>query len=147
MPVRRTPSGRRLPLWITVIGWIVVAGLAVVAGMRIFAWDRYDLFAILNTVTVFLYLPAWIVAVVALVGRRYVLAGAALLIVVAQIVFMLPELTAAEPLPGWAPTAPKHQAVRRQRLRLQPVHGRLRPGDQGVPAPAPDHGGGRPLPM
>ena len=89
------------------IGWLVVAGLAVVAGMRIVAWDRFDLFAILNTVTVFLYLPAWIVTVVALVGRRYVLAGAALVIVVAQIVFMLPELTAAEPVPGWAATAPK----------------------------------------
>ncbi len=96
----------RLPLWITVIGWVVVAGLAVVAGMRIVSWDSLDLFAILNSVTAFIYLPAWIVAVVALIGRRYVLAGAALLIVVAQILFVLPELTAAEPVPSWALTSP-----------------------------------------
>jgi len=103
---RHSRRKRRLPLWITVIGWIVVVGLAVVAGMRIFSWDSLDLFAILNSVTAFVYLPAWIVAVVALVGRRYVLAGSALLIVVAQIAFMLPELTAAEPLPSWALAAP-----------------------------------------
>ena len=56
--------------------------------------------------TAVLYLPAWVVAVVALVGRRFVLAGAALLVVVAQILFLLPELTAAEPVPSWAATAP-----------------------------------------
>ena len=143
-PPARRPV-RRLPLWITVILWVVVAALAVVAAMRIVAWDSYDLFAILNSVTAFLYLPAWIVAVVAVVGRRYVLAAAALVVVVAQIVFMLPELTAAEPVPGWAAHRPQDQAVRRQRLRLQPVHGRVRRGDQGLPAPAPDHGGGHPL--
>ena len=96
----------RLPLWLTVIGWIIVAGLAVVAGMRIVSWDSTDLFTILNSVTAFVYLPAWLVAVVAVVGRRYLLAGAALLIVVAQIAFVLPELTAAEPVPSWALTSP-----------------------------------------
>ena len=94
-------------MWITVVLWVVVAALAVVAAVRIVAWDSYDLFAILNSVTAFVYLPAWIVALVAVVGKRYVLAAAALVIVVAQIVFMLPELTAAEPLPGWVATAPK----------------------------------------
>ncbi len=103
---RHAKRVRRLPRWITVILWVVVAGLAVVATMRIVAWDSYDLFAILNSVTAFIYLPAWIVAVLAVVGKRYALAAAALVIVVAQIVFMLPELTAAEPLPGWVATAP-----------------------------------------
>ncbi len=64
------------------------------------------MFAILNTVTAFVYLPAWIVVVVAGVGKRYVLAAAALVIVVLQVVFMLPELTAAQPLPAWATDAP-----------------------------------------
>ncbi len=104
---RHAKRVRRLPLWITIILWVVVAALGVVAIMRIVAWDRYDVFAVLNSVTAFVYLPAWIVAVVAAVGRRYVLAVAALLVVVAQIVFMLPELTAAEPLPSWAASAPK----------------------------------------
>ncbi len=103
---RHARPKRQLPLWITVILWIIVAGLAVVAAMRLFAWDSLDLFAILNSVTAFIYLPAWIVVVVAAVGRRYVLAAAALVIVVLQVVFMLPELTAAEPIPSWATHAP-----------------------------------------
>jgi endonuclease/exonuclease/phosphatase (EEP) superfamily protein YafD len=56
----------------------------------------------LNDLTAFVYLPAWMVAIVAALGRRPVLGAAALLVVVAQVVFMLPELTAAEPVPTWA---------------------------------------------
>ena len=74
--------------------------------MRIVAWDTLELFAVLNTVTLFVYLPAWIVLVVAALGRRWVLAAAALLIVVAQIVFVYPEFAAATPLPDWAARAP-----------------------------------------
>jgi endonuclease/exonuclease/phosphatase (EEP) superfamily protein YafD len=103
---RRQRTRLQLPLWATVVLWVVVAGLGLVAAMRLFAWDSFDLFAILNTVTAFIYLPAWIVVVVAAVGKRYVLAGAALVIVVLQILFMLPELTAAQPIPAWATTAP-----------------------------------------
>ncbi len=70
------------------------------------AWDDFQPFALINTVTAFVYLPAWIVVIVALVCRRAFLAGAALAIVVAQLVFLYPELSAAQPLPGWAATAP-----------------------------------------
>jgi endonuclease/exonuclease/phosphatase (EEP) superfamily protein YafD len=80
--------------------------LVVVALARIFAWDDLELFAVLNTVTAFVYLPAWIVAVVALFGRRYALAGVSLVVVVLQVVFLWPELTAAQPVPRWAATAP-----------------------------------------
>ena len=83
-----------------------MAALAVVAAMRLFAWDSVAVFAILNSVTAFVYLPAWIVMVVAVIGKRYVLAAAALVIVVLQVIFMLPELTAAQPIPAWATTAP-----------------------------------------
>jgi endonuclease/exonuclease/phosphatase (EEP) superfamily protein YafD len=103
---RHSRRKRRLPLWITIVLGIVVGTLAVVAVARIVAWDSLDIFAILNSVTAFVYLPAWIVAVVAALGRRYLLAGAALVVVGAQIAFMIPELTAAQPLPGWAATAP-----------------------------------------
>jgi endonuclease/exonuclease/phosphatase (EEP) superfamily protein YafD len=91
---------------LAVIGWIVLVPLAVVAFMRIVAWDTFEVFAVLNTVSVFVYLPAWIVAIVAGIGRRFVLAAAALLIVVAQLFFVLPEFTAAQPAPRWAATAP-----------------------------------------
>lgn len=84
----------------------MVVPLLVVAAMRLFAWDRFEPFAVANDVTLFVYLPAWIVAVVALVGRRFVLAGAAVVVVVAQVLFVLPEWTAAQPVPGWAANAP-----------------------------------------
>jgi endonuclease/exonuclease/phosphatase (EEP) superfamily protein YafD len=97
---------RRLPLWLTVIGWIVTLPLALVALMRIVAWDDLEPFAVLNAVTFLIYLPVWVVALVTLIGRRFLLAGLAVLVVVAQIFFMLPELTAAQALPGWTKTAP-----------------------------------------
>jgi endonuclease/exonuclease/phosphatase (EEP) superfamily protein YafD len=74
--------------------------------MRIVAWDDIEPFALANTITAFIYLPAWIVVIVAAVGRHFVLAGAALVIVVLQVVFLLPEMTAAEPLPSWVHGAP-----------------------------------------
>ena len=89
-----------------VVGWVVVLPLAVVALVRIFAWDDEVFFALLNTVSLFVYLPAWIVAIAAGIGRRYVLAGVALLVVVAQLFFVLPEFTAAQPAPAWTASAP-----------------------------------------
>jgi endonuclease/exonuclease/phosphatase (EEP) superfamily protein YafD len=103
---RRPKRRRRLPLWLTVIGWIVTVPLALVALMRIVAWDDLEPFAVLNSVTFLIYLPVWVVAVVTLIGRRFVLAGLAVLVVAAQIFFMLPELTAAQALPDWTKTAP-----------------------------------------
>jgi endonuclease/exonuclease/phosphatase (EEP) superfamily protein YafD len=105
-PGRHRRPHRRLPLWITIIGWVLVVPLLVVAAMRLFTWDRFEFFTIVNDVTLFVYLPAWIVAAVALVGRRFVLAGAAIIVVVAQVVFVLPEWTAAQPVPSWAVDAP-----------------------------------------
>ena len=88
------------------IGWIVVLPLGVFALLRIFAWDDNVVLAVVNTVSLIVYLPAWIVAIAAGIGRRYVLAGAALLVVVAQLFFVLPEFTASQPAPGWAASAP-----------------------------------------
>jgi endonuclease/exonuclease/phosphatase (EEP) superfamily protein YafD len=97
---------RRLPLWVVILLWVVVGAVAVVAAMRQFAWDDLEPFAVLNTVTAFVYLPAWLVAVVALIGRRFVLLAVSLLLVAFQIVLMLPELTAAQPVPAWASSQP-----------------------------------------
>jgi endonuclease/exonuclease/phosphatase (EEP) superfamily protein YafD len=103
---RRRYWTRRLPLWVAVIGWIITGGLAVLALLRVVAWDDLEPLAVLNALNGVAYLPAWVVALVALGGRRFVLAGASVLVVVAQIAFLLPELTATAPLPGWAATAP-----------------------------------------
>ncbi len=115
-PTRR----RRLPIVVTALGWVVVALLAVVAIMRIVAWDTLEPFAVLNTVSLFVYLPAWIVLVVAALGRRLILAAAALLIVVAQVVFVYPEFAAATPLPDWAARAPHIEVLDANVYNLNP---------------------------
>jgi len=86
--------------------WIVVAALALVAVLRMVAWDALSPLAILNALTVVLYLPAWPIAVVGALGRRPVLAAAALAVGIAQLVFLAPELTATQPLPAWTAHAP-----------------------------------------
>ncbi len=87
------------------IGWVVVVALALVVVMRLFAWDDLELFAVLNDVTAFVYLPAWIVLAVAVVWWRPYLAVVALVVVVAQVALLLPELTAAQPAPSWTTSA------------------------------------------
>jgi endonuclease/exonuclease/phosphatase (EEP) superfamily protein YafD len=101
-----TNRHRRLTRLVFVLLWLVTAAMALVVLMRLVAWDDLQPFAILNAFTAFIYLPAWIILIVAAVGRRYVLAGLALAVVVAQVIFVLPELTAAEPVPSWAAAAP-----------------------------------------
>jgi endonuclease/exonuclease/phosphatase (EEP) superfamily protein YafD len=96
----------RMPRWVVVLLWVVVGAVTVVAVMRQFAWDDLEPFAVLNTITAFVYLPAWLVAVLALVGRRFLLLAVSLLLVAFQIVLMLPELTAAQPVPAWASSSP-----------------------------------------
>src|ERR1700722_10488362 len=100
------PRRPRLPTIATIPLWVLIAPLALVVIMRLVAWDDFEPFAVLDALTAFIFLPAWIVVAVATLGRRFVLAGAALLIVVAQISFLLPEVTAAEPVPAWAANAP-----------------------------------------
>jgi len=101
-----SPRRRRIPTPLAVLLWCTVGFLATVAVMRIVAWDSFQPFAVLDDVTLFVYLPAWIIAGVAAVGRRWVLCAASLLVVAAQVAFLAPELTAATPVPGWAANAP-----------------------------------------
>lgn len=105
-PRRRRLRLGKLPLPVAALGWLVVAGLGVVALVRIFAWDSlWWPFVLLDAGTWELFLPAWLVALVALAGRRLVLGAAAVAVVAAQLAFVLPELTAASPLPSWTKTA------------------------------------------
>ena len=86
--------------------WTVIAALGVVALLRVVAWDAVDVLAILNTITLFVYLPAWPIAAVAAFARRPGLVAAALIVGVAQIAFLAPEFAASEPIPAWATHAP-----------------------------------------
>jgi endonuclease/exonuclease/phosphatase (EEP) superfamily protein YafD len=97
---------RRTPTWLALPLWLIIAPLAALAFCRIFAWDSIALLAILNAVTIILYLPAWPIAVAAVWGRRPVLAAVAFVVVVAQVFFLAPELAASESPPSWTAGAP-----------------------------------------
>lgn len=85
-----------------VVGWLIVAVLALVAFLRLVAWDSFQWLIVLNALSLVIYLPAWIVAGGALVARHWWLGAAAVCIVIAQVAFVVPELSAAAPVPSWA---------------------------------------------
>jgi endonuclease/exonuclease/phosphatase (EEP) superfamily protein YafD len=89
-----------------VLGWLVVAALGLLALLRLVAWDSVEPLVVLDALTLVLYLPAWVVAAGALIGRRWWLAAAAAVIIAAQVAFAAPELTAAAPAPAWTRHAP-----------------------------------------
>lgn len=102
-PRRRRLTGVRLGLY--VIGWLIVAGLGLLALLRLVAWDDAEILMVFDALYLTIYLPAWLVAAVALIARRWWLGGAALVVVAAQVAFALPELTATAPLPSWTRNA------------------------------------------
>jgi endonuclease/exonuclease/phosphatase (EEP) superfamily protein YafD len=105
-PPRRRPGTAAAGAGLVVAGWLIVAVLGLVALLRLVAWDAAEPLIVLNALTLIVYLPAWGVAAAALIARRWWLAAAAAVIVAAQVVFVVPELTAAAPVPGWARHAP-----------------------------------------
>ena len=100
----RGPAGVRAGLFAA--GWLIVAVLGLLALLRLVAWDSVEPLIVLNALTLIVYLPAWVVAVGALIARRWWLAAAAAVIVAAQVAFVAPELLAAAPVPGWTRHAP-----------------------------------------
>jgi len=82
-------------------GWAIVVVLGLVALIRLVAWDSLEPLVLLDALTLLVYLPAWVVGICAVVGRRWWLALAALAIVVAQVVFIAPEFLAAAQVPTW----------------------------------------------
>jgi endonuclease/exonuclease/phosphatase (EEP) superfamily protein YafD len=82
------------------VGWAVVVPLLGVAAARVVAWDSHSTLVALNALTPFLFLPAWPVAVVAGLSRRWALLGGAVVVVIAHAAFVAPELAAREPLPA-----------------------------------------------
>ncbi len=77
--------------------------LLAVAGARVVAWDARAVLVALNALTPVLFLPAWVVAGAAGATRRWALLGAAAVLAVANVAFVLPELAARDPLPEIPP--------------------------------------------
>jgi endonuclease/exonuclease/phosphatase (EEP) superfamily protein YafD len=80
---------------------LVLIGLLGVAGARVVDWDGTPLTAWADAATPWIYLPAWPIAVLAAWRRRWLWAAMALVVVVAQAAWELPELMApsSEPPP------------------------------------------------
>ncbi len=107
-----TPSrGRRrgsftLRAGLLAVGWLIVAVLGLLALLRVVAWDSIQPLIVLDSLTLLIYLPSWVVATGALIARRWRLAAAAIVVVAAHVAFVAPELSAAAPVPAWAQQAP-----------------------------------------
>ena len=85
---------------LTVLGWLVVVVLGSVVLARAIVWDRWQIFANLDSAIEMLFLPAWVVLTAAGAGRRWWLAGAAALICAAQVDYVAPEILASSPIPA-----------------------------------------------
>ena len=95
MSSRRSRSARL----VVIVAWVVVGVLWITTLARLVAWDRWEVFAVLDALTLVLYLPALPIAVIAAWRRHWALAGASAVMILAQIVFVAPEISAATPLP------------------------------------------------
>src|ERR1700677_3649739 len=84
----------------TTLGWLIVAFLGLIVLVRAIAWDKWPFFAELDAAIEVLFLPAWVVVLGGLFGKRWWLAGAAGLICVAQVIYVAPELLASSPVPA-----------------------------------------------
>jgi endonuclease/exonuclease/phosphatase (EEP) superfamily protein YafD len=84
---------------VTTLGWLIVAFLGLIVLVRAIAWDKWPFFAELDAAIEVLFLPAWVVVLGGLFGKRWWLAGAAGLICVAQVIYVAPELLASSPIP------------------------------------------------
>jgi endonuclease/exonuclease/phosphatase (EEP) superfamily protein YafD len=105
-PRRRDRKRGRGRTVLLVLGWLIIGSLGLVAVMRLVSWDTLEPFIVLDALSLIVYLPAWPVAAVALIARRWWLAAAAVAVIAAQVAFALPELTAAAPAPAWTRSAP-----------------------------------------
>ncbi len=86
----RRLSARRIGQLLLVPVWLVVAGLGVLALARMVAFDRARVLALADAYTLFVYLPAYPIAVAALCFRRSVLAACTLLLVAAHLYWVVP---------------------------------------------------------
>jgi endonuclease/exonuclease/phosphatase (EEP) superfamily protein YafD len=84
----------------TALGWLIVASLAAVVLVRAIAWDKWPIFTELDAGIEVLFLPAWLVLLGCLLGKRWWLAGAAALICVAQVIYVAPEILASSAVPA-----------------------------------------------
>ena len=115
------------------VGWLIIAGLGLVVLARAVAWDEWRLFAQVDAATEVLFLPAWLVLVGALIGKRWWMAGAAALLCVAQVIYVAPEILAYSSVPAAVRTEPTDPSLRRKRAIRQSLDGGLHRATEKLP--------------
>ena len=88
------------------LGWIVLLGLGALVATSLLGISGRAGLALAHDALVYLLALAWVVLVIALLGRSWVLAGGAALLVVYQLVLVTSRLTAAR-APRWVRGAPR----------------------------------------
>lgn len=91
--------------------WIVAAGLAGLVLAHVLAHDATTWLALLAAQTVWIHLPAYVVASAALCFRRFALAAVALVAVVFHAVSVIGSIGSPEPIPQQAWDAPRLRVV------------------------------------
>lgn len=87
--------------------WVAVAGMLVVVAARLIRPDALLVLIWANAYTFWIYQPAYIAAIAALLFRRWWLLGAAGTIVAFHLVWILPDYRPAQPIPEAAYSAPR----------------------------------------
>jgi endonuclease/exonuclease/phosphatase (EEP) superfamily protein YafD len=94
----------------TVLGWVVVGGLAALAAATVLRISGHAAVAVAQDALVYLLALAWVVLIVGLTGRAWLLAGSAAFLVAYQLVLLIPRRIAAR-VPRWVRDAPRVELV------------------------------------
>ena len=104
-------SARTVGHWALVPVWCVVGLLLAVGVLRVVAFDRFHWFLLVDAYALWVFLPAYVIAVAALLFRARLLAVAALVLVGVQLAWVLPPVFRTVDPPAAAATAPHLRVV------------------------------------
>ena len=106
------PASARIPGRVLLApAWALVSGLLLVAGAHVVGFDRNRMFEFADAYTLWIYLPAYFIAVAAASFRHYLLAIAAAVVVVAQCCWVIPPMLQRVSIPAAARSAPHFRVV------------------------------------
>src|SRR3954452_2724139 len=91
--------------------WCCVGCLALAALLRIAAFDRTRFGTLIDATTLWVFIPAWVILVVAVIARRHGLAVTAGVIVALHLLWVAPPLLHRRAIPAVARHAPRLRVV------------------------------------
>ena len=65
IPVPHPKHRWTLPGWLAAVLWVATGVMGAVALLRIVAWDAVEVLVLLNSMSLFIFLPAWLIVAVA----------------------------------------------------------------------------------